>query len=99
MTVPVYDIPESPILIVGFFGILFTLVLLYFVNRDYFASPLNRDRRTKYWQFVLVWVRRPLSRDQRKQVREKVNTLDTLQPVAIVRRKDIEDKVNEHTDY
>ena len=47
MTVPVYDIPESPILIVGFFGILFTLVLLYFVNRDYFASPLKRDRRTK----------------------------------------------------
>ena len=47
MTVPVYDIPESPILIVGFLGILFTLVLLYVVNRDYFASPLNRDRRTK----------------------------------------------------
>ena len=47
MTVPVYDIPESPILIVGFLGILFTHVLLYFVNRDYFASPLNRDRRTK----------------------------------------------------
>ena len=45
MTVPVYDIPESPILIVGFFGILFTLVLLYFVNRDYFGSPLNEDRR------------------------------------------------------
>ena len=47
MTVPVYDIPQSPILIVGFLGILFTLVLLYFVDRDYFASPLNRDRRTK----------------------------------------------------
>ena len=47
MTVPVYDIPESPILIVGFLGIMFTLVLLYFVNRDYFASPLNRVRRTK----------------------------------------------------
>ena len=47
MTVPVYDIPESPILIVGFFGILLTLVVLYVVNRDYFASPLNRDRRTK----------------------------------------------------
>ena len=47
MTVPVYDIPESPILIIGFLGIMFTLVLLYFVNRDYFASPLNRDRRTK----------------------------------------------------
>ena len=47
MEVPFYDFPESPLLIVGFFGILFTLVLLYVVNRDYFASPLNRDRRTK----------------------------------------------------
>ena len=47
MEVPVYDIPESPLLIAGFFGILFTLVVLYVVNRDYFASPLNRDRRTK----------------------------------------------------
>ena len=47
MEVPFYDFPESPILIVGFLGILFTLLLLYVVNRDYFASPLNRDRRTK----------------------------------------------------
>ena len=47
MTVPVYDIPQSPILIIGFFGILFTLVLLYFVNRAYFGSPLNEDRRIK----------------------------------------------------
>ena len=45
LTVPVYDIPQSPILIVGFLGIMFTLVLLYFVNRDYFGSPLNEDRR------------------------------------------------------
>ena len=45
MNVPVYDIPESPILIVGFLDILFTLVLLYVVNRDYFASPLNKDRK------------------------------------------------------
>ena len=45
MNVPVYDIPESPILIIGFLGIMFTLVLLYFVNRDYISSPLNEDRR------------------------------------------------------
>ena len=45
MNVPTYDLPQSPILIIGFFGILFTLVLLYFVNRAYFESPLNRDRK------------------------------------------------------
>ena len=45
MTVPVYEIPDSPLLIVGFFGIMFTLVVLYFVNRDYFGSPLNEDRK------------------------------------------------------
>ena len=42
---PVYDLPQSPILIVGFFGILFTLILLYVVNRDYFNSPLNPDKK------------------------------------------------------
>ena len=45
MTVQVYEIPDSPLLIVGFLGIMFTLVLLYFVNRDYFGSPLNEDRK------------------------------------------------------
>ena len=45
MEVPVYEIPESPILIAGFFGILLTLVVLYVVNRDYFGSPLNESKR------------------------------------------------------
>ena len=44
-SIPQYDIPQSPILIIGFFGIFFTLVLLYFVNRAYFDSPLNEDKR------------------------------------------------------
>ena len=45
MEVSVYEIPESPILIAGFFGILLTLVVLYVVNRDYFGSPLNENKR------------------------------------------------------
>tara|TARA_A100001515_G_scaffold105946_1_gene86772 strand:- start:269 stop:409 length:141 start_codon:yes stop_codon:yes gene_type:complete len=44
-TVQTYDFPQSPILIVGFVGIFFTLVLLYVVNRDYFNSPFNQDRK------------------------------------------------------
>ena len=45
MEVPVYDIPQSPLLIAGFFGILLTLVVLYVVYRDYFGSPLNENKR------------------------------------------------------
>ena len=46
-TVPTYDLPKSPILLLGFAGILLALVTLYIVNRDYFGSPLNEDRRIK----------------------------------------------------
>ena len=42
--VPFYDFPQSPILIIGFFGILTALIVLYVANRDYFNSPLNRDK-------------------------------------------------------
>ena len=45
--VPTYDLPKSPILLLGFAGILLALVTLYIANRDYFASPLNRDRGIK----------------------------------------------------
>mgnify|MGYP003131990061 CR=1 FL=1 len=46
-TVPTYDLPKSPILLLGFAGILLALVTLYIVNRDYFGSPLNQDKRVK----------------------------------------------------
>ena len=70
MEVPVYEIPESPILIAGFFGILLTLVVLYVVNRDYFGSPLNEHRRKK-WQLVLIQAHLRLRHVQRRLV--KVN--------------------------
>ena len=44
-TIPFYDFPQSPILIIGFFGIFTALIVLYVANRDYFNSPLNRDRK------------------------------------------------------
>ena len=43
--VPFYDFPQSPILIIGFFGIFTALIALYVANRDYFNSPLNRDKK------------------------------------------------------
>ncbi len=45
MNVPVYDFPNSPILILGFFGIVIALLTLFITFNKYFNSPLNRDRK------------------------------------------------------
>ena len=44
MNVPVYDIPNSPILLLGFLGILVSLTTLLITYNKYFNSPLNRDK-------------------------------------------------------
>ena len=44
MNVPVYDFPNSPILILGFFGIIVAIVTLFIAYNKYFNSPLNRDK-------------------------------------------------------
>ena len=45
MNVPVYDFPNSPILLLGFFGILVALATLFIAYIKYFNSPLNRDKK------------------------------------------------------
>ena len=45
MNVPVYDFPNSPILILGFFGIVFAISTLLISYDRYFNSPLNRDKK------------------------------------------------------
>ena len=45
MNVPVYDFPNSSILILGFFGILIAMVTLLITYNKYFNSPLNRDKK------------------------------------------------------
>ena len=45
MNVPVYDFPSSPILLLGFFGILVALTTLFITYNKYFNSPLNRDKK------------------------------------------------------
>ena len=45
MDVPVYDFPNSPILLLGFSGILVALVTLFITYIKYFNSPLNRDKK------------------------------------------------------
>ena len=45
-SVPFYDFPQSPILWIGFAGIVTALAVLYVANRKYFNSPLNEDKRS-----------------------------------------------------
>ena len=45
MDIPVYDFPNSPILILGFLGIFVALVTLSITYNKYFNSPLNRDKK------------------------------------------------------
>jgi len=45
MNIPVYDFPNSPILLIGFFGILVALTTLFITYYKYFNSPLNRDKK------------------------------------------------------
>ena len=41
MNVPTYDIPASPILLLGFAGIAVALFTLYTVNKAYYNSPFK----------------------------------------------------------
>ena len=45
--VPFNDFPKSPILIIGFFGIIVAIVTVYTVNKAYFNSPFNLDNQKK----------------------------------------------------
>ena len=42
-SIPTYDFPASPILLIGFAGIVTALAVLYVANRKYFNSPFNED--------------------------------------------------------
>ena len=45
MNIPVYDFPNSPILILGFLGIFVALATLFITYNKYFNSPLNREKK------------------------------------------------------
>ena len=43
--IPTYDFPSSPILWLGFMGIIVALAVLFVANSDYFNSPFNEDKK------------------------------------------------------
>ena len=43
MSIPFYDFPSSPILIIGAIGIALALVVFFVTYQKYFNSPLNKE--------------------------------------------------------
>ena len=43
MSIPFYDFPSSPILIIGALGITVAIVVFLVAYQKYFNSPLNRE--------------------------------------------------------
>ena len=43
MSIPFYDFPSSPILIIGAFGISVAIAVFFIAYQKYFNSPLNKE--------------------------------------------------------
>ena len=47
MSIPFYDFPASPILIIGALGIAVAILVFFVSYQKYFNSPLNRETAEK----------------------------------------------------
>ena len=47
MSIPFYDFPKSPILIIGALGIAVALAVFFISYQKYFNSPLNKELAQK----------------------------------------------------
>ncbi len=47
MSIPFYDFPSSPILIIGALGIAVAIAVFFVAYQKYFSSPLNRELSEK----------------------------------------------------
>jgi len=47
LSIPFYDFPSSPILIIGAMGIVVALVVFFLTYQKYFNSPFNKELQLK----------------------------------------------------
>ena len=47
MSIPFYEFPSSPILIIGSLGIIVAIAVFFVSYQKYFNSPLNKERAKK----------------------------------------------------
>ena len=66
LSIPFYDFPSSPLLIIGALGIVVALAVFYLTYQQYFNSPLNKELQTK---------KKALLKDQ-KEINQKLEKIE-----------------------
>ena len=66
LSIPFYDFPSFPLLIIGALGILVALAVFYLAYQQYFNSPLNKELQTK---------KKALLKDQ-KEIKQKLEKIE-----------------------
>tara|TARA_B100001996_G_scaffold346659_1_gene303732 strand:+ start:156 stop:395 length:240 start_codon:yes stop_codon:yes gene_type:complete len=66
ISIPFYDFPSSPLLIIGALGILVALAVYFIAYQKYFNSPLNKELQTK---------KKALLREQ-KEINQKLEKIE-----------------------
>jgi len=64
LSVPFYDFPSSPILIIGAIGIVLALAVFFLAYQKYFNSPFNKELQLK--KKVLLKEKKELSKKLEK---------------------------------
>ena len=66
LSIPFYDFPSSPLLIIGALGIVVAMAVFYLAYQQYFNSPLNKELQTK---------KKALLREQ-KEINQKLEKIE-----------------------
>ena len=66
MSIPFYDFPSSPILIIGALGIAVALAVFFVAYQKYFNSPLNKELKEKKKALI----------KERKELSERLNKVE-----------------------
>ena len=66
MSIPIYDFPSSPILIIGALGIAVAIAVFFVAYQKYFNSPLNKEVAEKKKALI----------NERKVLNEKLEKIE-----------------------
>ena len=72
MSIPFYEFPSSPILIIGAFGIAVAIAVFFVAYQKYFNSPLNKELAER--KKALVKEQKELS-ERLKKIEQDLNNL------------------------